>query len=75
MISQRIAIPGALVWPNVASSWFVDIVSPIAGQFIPVIEMDDKIGHMQAVGPNRRIMPESERSGIGVQVPGVDLVC
>jgi hypothetical protein len=49
-------------------------IGPIAGQFIPVTEMDCAIGHMRAISADGRIVLECEGSGIGVQVPDADPV-
>jgi hypothetical protein len=47
-------------------------IGPIAGQAIPVTEMDYEAGCMRAVSPDGRIVLECESSGIGVQAPHIE---
>ena len=47
-------------------------IGPIAGQAIPVTEMDYEAGHMRAVSRDGRIVLECESSGIGVQAPDAE---
>ena len=43
-------------------------IGPIAGQAIPVIEMDFNAGTMRVVSPDGRIILECESSGIAVTI-------
>ncbi len=43
-------------------------IGPIAGQAIPITEMDFNVGAMRVVSPDGRIILECESSGIAVTV-------
>ena len=49
-------------------------IGPIAGQVIPVTEMDYATGHMRTVSPDGRFVLECESSGIEVQAADTELI-
>lgn len=62
---QRVARDYTLAYPDSGSSVGI---GPIAGQIIPVVEMDFQKGMMRLTSPDGRITLNCESSGISVAV-------